>query len=137
MRGAAVLAFLAAACPGAGRGGPDAPGPGGRIADAAAAAARYRSFHQASIAPALSEAKRRRAAALLARDPGTRHLPCRGATRGIADSAAPRPLHGSLGALDRDGDCWVLRWDGRRSPGLGAAVGDDGAVLLAWWIPEG
>ncbi|HEY6006435.1 MAG TPA: hypothetical protein VIV57_26380 [Anaeromyxobacter sp.] len=105
--------------------------------DAAAAEARYRAFHDAAIAPRLGEPDRRRAAGLLERKPAAESSSCRAARKEIASSGQTRNLHGSLDALDRDGDCWVLRWDGLLGLGLGAVVARDGTVLLSWWIPEG
>jgi hypothetical protein len=47
-------------------------------------------------------------------------------------------LHGSIAALDRKGTCWVVSWDGRRGPGLGAAIdAASGAALFLWEMPEG
>jgi hypothetical protein len=135
-RAALVLAACLAANPLAACGKetrmPTPPAP-----DTAAAEARYRAFHGATIAPRLGEADRKRAAGLLERSPAAEASSCRAAKKAIAGSGEPRTLHGSLGALERDGDCWVLRWDGLLGLGLGAVVARDGAVLLSWWIPEG
>ena len=47
-------------------------------------------------------------------------------------------LHGSIAALDREGTCWVVSWDGRRGPGLGAAIdAATGTALFLWEMPEG
>jgi len=47
-------------------------------------------------------------------------------------------LHGSIAALDRKGTCWAVSWDGRRGPGLGAAIdAASGAALFLWEMPEG
>lgn len=105
--------------------------------DAAAAEARYRAFHLATIAPRLGETDRRRADGLLERSPSAERVSCREARKVIADTDPPPPLHGSLDTLERAGECWVLRWDGLLGLGLGAVVAPDGAVLLAWWMPEG
>ncbi len=132
-----VVAGAAALPATAGGGGQGARPPSATVTDAAAAEARYRAFHAASIAPTLPEAERRRAEGLLGRSPDVEREPCRRARKAIAASGVPPALHGSLDALDRTGACWVLRWDGLLGVGLGAVVARDGAVLLAWWIPEG
>ncbi len=107
------------------------------VGDAAAAEARYRAFHRTTLAPRLGAADRRRAEGLLERKPAVERVSCRDARRTIAATDPPPPLHGSLAALERAGDCWILRWDGLLGLGLGAAVAPDGDVLLAWWMPEG
>ncbi len=74
--------------------------------------------------------------------PSTERLPCRDVAARVRETLgtglAAAVLHGSPAALDRDGDCWLLHWDGLRAPGLSAAVdARAGAVLLAWETPEG
>ena len=123
----AVLAIPAAACGAPSRSPVIVP-------DAPAAEARYREWHRTHLAPTLGAEDRKQAEGLIARRPNVKHSSCREA-RKVAEARSP--LHGSLAALDRDGDCWVLRWDGMLGLGLGAVVAEDGEVLLAWWIPEG
>lgn len=127
----AWLALPVAACGAGARKSSPAAG------DAAAAEARYRAFHRTTLAPHLGAADRRRAEGLLERKPAVERVSCRDARRAITTTDPPPPLHGSFAALDRDGDCWILRWDGLLGLGLGGAVAPDGAVLLAWWMPEG
>ncbi len=107
------------------------------VSDAADAEARFRAVQGATIAPRFSKSDRVRAEGLLARAPSSERSTCRDARTAIAASGVPETLHGSLQALDRAGECWVLRWDGQLGLGLGAVVARDGTVLLSWWIPDG
>jgi hypothetical protein len=50
---------------------------------------------------------------------------------------SPVTLDGSLVELDRDGNCWRLRYSSHLRSGLAAAVGPEGDVLCVWVVPEG
>jgi hypothetical protein len=133
---ALLLALALAAIPAAACSAPPRS-PMTHVDDASAAEARYRDWHRTTLAPRLSATDRKRADGLLARGPAAERASCRAARDAIAATGAAPILSGSLAALDRDGACWVLRWEGQLGLGLGAVVATDGAVLLAWWIPEG
>ncbi len=79
---------------------------------------------------------------LLDDGPTTFERPCRDLQRQIearlGSGVGAATLHGSIAALDRKGTCWAVSWDGRRGPGLGAAIdAASGAALFLWEMPEG
>ncbi len=55
----------------------------------------------------------------------------------IGQAHTPDAFEGTLGALDRDGSCWRIGYDGHLRSGLAAAVAEDGGVLFVWVVPEG
>jgi len=109
--------------------------------DADRAAATARQVFRTDVLPR-QPAAARLAYLLDAQAPSTGERPCRDLQRQITASlgagVAAATLYGSIAALDRAGSCWDVRWDGRRGPGLGAAVdAASGAALLLWEMPEG
>lgn len=55
-----------------------------------------------------------------------------------APAGSPELLHGDPAALrGRSDRCWWLHHDGMMGPGLGAALGSDGRVLVVWVVLEG
>jgi len=75
--------------------------------------------------------------------PQVKRIPLRDYRAFVADRIGTREpnaaiLLGSLRALDRDGACWEIHYDGMLGGGLDACVdAADGRVLFIWRTPEG